>query len=92
MKAKKGYSGLESFPLSFSSTKTELLKLPGNDGKMRLINDLFDSGEDVEARSMLRKALYEVTHNLDRILAEGRGVSEKSEPGLVASLSLNVEV
>ena len=80
MKAKKGYSGLESFPLSLSSKRTDLLSLAGSDAKMRLIGDLFDSGEDAEARIMLRKALHEVTHNLDKVLADERDAAE--EPGM----------
>lgn len=92
MKAKKGYSGLESFPLSFSSKRTGLLSLAGNDAKMRRIGDLFDSGDEAEARSMLRKVLYEVTHDLDRIVAEARDVAERPEADLGAGLSLSEEV
>jgi hypothetical protein len=92
MKAKKSYSGLESFPLSFSTRQPELLSVSGNDANMRLINDLFDSGAEEEARRMLRKTLAEVTRNLDAILADGGDVSVKAEPDMVASLALSVEI
>lgn len=75
MKAKKGYSGLDSFPLTFSSSKPDLLSVAGNDARVRQIGELFDSGAETEARSLLRKALHEVTHNLDRILADEREVA-----------------
>lgn len=77
MKAKSNYSGLDSFPLSYSTKQPEVLKLSGKDASMRLINDLFESGEEEEARKMLRKALDEVTRNLDRILADGGEVSDR---------------
>ena len=94
MKAKSGYSGIESFSLSFSKKNPELLKLSGNDGKMRLINDLFDSGEEEEARKLLRKTLGEVTRHLDTILTEGGktdAVSDDTEAGAAASLLLSLE-
>lgn len=92
MKAKSGYSGIDSFSLSFSRKNPELLQLSGNDGKMRLINDLFDGGEEEEARKLLRKTLGEVTRHLDTILTEGGktdAVSDDAEPG--ASLLLTLE-
>lgn len=71
MKAKRGYSGLESVSLTSSAKKSEVLRLSGNAAQTRLINELFDSGEEEEARRVLRKALAEVTRDLDRILADG---------------------
>lgn len=89
MKAKKGYSGLDNFPLSFSSNNSDILSVAGNDAKIRQIGELFDSGAEAEARSLLRKALYEVTHNLDNMLADERGVAA---PALLGTLILNEEV
>lgn len=71
MKAKRGYCGLESFSLSVPGKRPEVLELSGNAAQTRLINELFDSGEEEEARRVLRKALDEVTRDLDRILADG---------------------
>lgn len=83
MKAKKGYSGLDSFPLSFTSSKTDLLSVAGNDAKVRQIGELFDSGAEAEARNLLRKALQEVTQNLDNILAEDREVAAPPVLGIL---------
>lgn len=69
MKAKSSYTGLESVALSFSSKSADLLKLPGDNAKMGLINDLFDSGNPDEARKLLRNALADISQNLDKILA-----------------------
>ena len=49
MKAKGNYSGLDSFSLSFSTKKDELLHLPGNDARMGRINELFDAGRTLRA-------------------------------------------
>lgn len=94
MKAKSGYSGLESFPLSLSTNRPGLLRLSGHDAKVRLINDLFDAGNEEEARRMLRKALDEVTRDLDRILGDGRQpgtAGDKTGPNGEAALLLAVE-
>jgi hypothetical protein len=92
MKAKKGYSGLERFSLSFASNKADLLKLPGNDAKMGVINDLFNVGEDEAARKMFRQALDEITGKLDKILESKDREKEydSSEHG-IASLLLSRE-
>lgn len=87
MKAKRGFSGLELFPLSFSSRKSDLLSVAGSDAKMREIGELLDSGAEAEARDLLRKALYEVTHNLDSILAEAK--DSPPPPVLLGTLLLN---
>lgn len=71
MKAKRGYSGLESFTLSFSAKGAGLLTLSGNDAKAGIINELLDSGREEEARRMLRKTLAEMTRDLDTVLAGG---------------------
>lgn len=90
MKVKKGYSGLESFSLSFASNQADLLKLPGNDAKMGLINHLFSVGEEEEAKKMFRQALSEITGKLDRILEEQNRKDDgfSSNAGMVASLSV----
>lgn len=93
MKAKSGYSRLESIPLSFSTRRPGLLGLSGNDAKVRLINDLFDAGDEEEARRMLRKALDEVTRDLDRVLADGgtpAKAGENSGPYVEAHLPLGL--
>jgi len=95
MKAKSGYTGLEGFPLSFSKNSSESLKMPGNDVKMGAIHDLFDSGNDEEARKMLRKALADISQNLDTILrkdATTSGEGEQAETNLAPSLSLSLEM
>lgn len=95
MKAKSGYTGLESFPLSFSKRGSESLKLPGNDVKMGAIHDLFDSGNDEEARKLLRKTLADISQNLDTILKKEEKVKEdngQGETNLTASLALSLEM
>lgn len=87
MKVKKGYSPLESFSLSFSPDKPGLLKLPGHDAKMSLINELFSRGEEAEAKKMFRQALHDITRKLDRILeAEKTGDEDGAPANLAASL------
>jgi LPS O-antigen subunit length determinant protein (WzzB/FepE family) len=68
MKAKSSYTGLESISLSFSTKSTDLMKLPGDNSRMGIINDLFDSGNPDEARKVLRNALADISQNLDKIL------------------------
>jgi hypothetical protein len=94
MKAKSSYSGLESFFLSFSTKKTELLQLPGSNASMSRINDLFDAGREEEARMALRQALEEITRDLAVDQAGGKGsrsLIDRKEPDTVASLLLNLE-
>lgn len=93
MKAKSSYTGLESISLSFSTKSPDLLKLPGNNAKMGIINDLFDSGDPDEARKLLRNALADISQNLDKILAEeGRKKDQNNFNSLAdaASLKLNL--
>jgi len=73
MKVKISYSGIGGFSpsLAMPTAKHELLKLSGNDVKMGVINELFDSGREAEARALLRAALDEVLQNLDRVMADG---------------------
>ncbi len=98
MKVKTSYSGLGGFSRSFSlpTGKDDLLKLSGNDAKMGLINELFDSGREAEAKVLLRTALDEVMRNLDRIMADGAAEeSHHVHKGVafseVISLALNLE-
>ena len=93
MKAKSSYTGLESISLSFSAKNPELLKLPGDNGRMGLINDLFDSGNPDEARKLLRNALADISQNLDKILAtEGeKARDDRNEMADAAFLKLSLE-
>lgn len=97
MKVKTSYSGLGGFSPSVSipTGKHDLLKLSGNDAKMGLINELFDSGRETEARVLLRTALDEVMQNLDRVLADGAAEPPKvPNAGVfseVISLALHLE-
>jgi len=93
MKAKSSYTGLESISLSFSAKSPELLKLPGDNARMGLINDLFDSGNPDEARKMLRSALADISLNLDKILAtEGEKAHDDcNELADAAFLKLSLE-
>ena len=90
MKAKGSYSGLDSFSLSFSTRKSDLLQLSGSDASMTRINDLFDAGREEEARVALRKALDEITRDLDVDRAGGRSVPDRKAPDSVASLLLDL--
>lgn len=69
MKAKSNYTGLESISVSFSTKSKDLMKLPGDNSRMGIINDLFDSGNPDEARRLLRNTLADISQNLDKILA-----------------------
>lgn len=95
MKAKKGYSGLGTFAPSVAMESAGWLKVRGNEGKVRLINELFDSGRDEEARTLLRDLLGEVTRDLDRMLADelsasrDTGLGDNKVPSVMASASLN---
>jgi hypothetical protein len=91
MKAKSNYSGLDSFSLSFSTRKAELLQLSGSDAGMSRINELFDSGREEEARTALRQALNEITRDLDADPGGGRSLLDRKEPDTVASLLLDLE-
>lgn len=92
MKAKRSYSGLESFSLSFSMKKDDLLHLPGNDARMSRIHELFDAGREDEARTALRQALDDITRDLDIDRAGGSSVRSNSRSGdTVASLLLDLE-
>ena len=94
MKAKVNYSGLDSFSLSFSAKKSELLQLSGGDASVTRINDLFDSGREEEARMALRKALDEITRDVtaDRCGGSGRrGSIDRNGPDTVSSLLLDLE-
>lgn len=93
MKAKSSYTGLESISLSFSAKSHDLLKLSGDNAKMGVINDLFDSGNADEARKQLRSALADISQNLDKILNDERRAKDLNDfDGLVdtASLKLNL--
>ncbi len=94
MKAKSCYTGLASISLSFSTKSPDLLKLPGNNGKIGIINDLFDAGDEDEARRLLRSALADISQNLDKILAdEGKKAAKNDRTELVdlGSLKLSLE-
>jgi hypothetical protein len=94
MKAKSAYTGLADISLSFSTKSPDLLKLPGNNAKLGLINDLFDAGDEDEARRLLRSALADISQNLDKILAdEGQKNGMNDHAGLadMASLKLSLE-
>jgi hypothetical protein len=91
MKAKGSYSGLDSFSLSFSTIKTELLQLSGSDASTSRINDLFDAGREEEARMALRKALDEITRDLAVDQAGRRSSLDRKAPDTVASLLLDLE-
>lgn len=88
MKAKKGYSGLDSFPLSFNSKQTDLMSVAGNDARIRRIGELFDNGSEDEARDLLRQALREVTQNLDSVLSD----RDIPAPPVLGTLLLNEEL
>ncbi len=45
------------------------MTLSGNDARGEIINELLDSGREEEARRMLRKALAEMTRDLETVLA-----------------------
>lgn len=93
MKAKSSYTGLESISLSFSTKNSDVLKLSGENAKMGLINDLFDSGNPDEARRVLRSALADISQNLDKILADdvkNKDLSSSAEPADLAFLKLNL--
>lgn len=83
MKAKKGFSALDSFPLSRSSGNGGVVSVAGNDARMRRISELFESGSEEEARDLLRQALYEATHNLDNMRAEEREVAPRPALGVL---------
>lgn len=68
MKAKNGFSGLPSFTLSFGRKKPDLWELAGNSARLNEINELFDEGNEEQARKMLRQALAETTRKVDLIL------------------------
>ncbi|MHB8120706.1 MAG: hypothetical protein ACYDG4_01015 [Desulfuromonadaceae bacterium] len=92
MKAKSSYTGLESVSLSFSAKNPEVLKLTGDNARMGLINDLFDSGNPDEARKQLRNALADISQNLDKILAaEKRDQDTISDPADTTFLTLRLE-
>lgn len=91
MKVKKGYSPLESYSLSFSPNKPGLLKLPGNDARMSLIDELFRQGEEAEAKKMFRQALQEITRKLDRILEAESAQEEEGAPGELPATLLGQE-
>ncbi len=88
MKAKKGYSGLESFTLSFSTKGSELLTLSGNDAEAGIINELLDSGREEEARRMLRKTLAEMTRDLDTVL-DGKKSRRRALDGTCKDLEVS---
>ncbi len=92
MKVKTSYSGLGGFApsLSLPTGKQDLLKLSGNDAKMGLINELFDSGREAEARVLLRKALDEVIRDLDRVMADGAAVPHKAPNAGVFSEAISL--
>ena len=93
MKAKSSYTGLESISLSFSTKSSDLFKLPGNNSKMGIINDLFDSGDPDEARKQLRSALADISQNLDKILAEeGRKKDQNNFNELADAASLKLSL
>lgn len=92
MKAKSSYTGLESISLSFSAKNPELLKLPGDNGRMGLINDLFDSGNPDEARKLLRNALADISQNLDKILATEGEKAHDDRNGLADSAFLKLSL
>lgn len=97
MKAKSGYSGLGTSTRCISAKCSEWLKIPGKDSKVRTISELFDSGNEEEARKALRKVLEEVTRNIDRV-THGRGSANRNGrrhdeelPSVPAVLPLNME-
>ena len=93
MKAKSSYTGLESISLSFSTKSPDLLKLPGNNAMMGIINDLFDSGDPDEARNKLRNALADISQNLDKILAdEGKKNDPDNFNRMVDTVSLKLSL
>ncbi|MHB8057183.1 MAG: hypothetical protein ACYDHC_04730 [Desulfuromonadaceae bacterium] len=93
MKAKSSYTGLESISLSFSTKNPELLRLPGDNGRMGLINDLFDSGNPEEAKKLLRSTLADISGNLDKILSTEaeKAHDDRNELSDAAFLKLSLE-